>query len=996
MNIKTIIFGSLALALAIGGTFLKMTSQDTQSVYTPRAAIAAYGNAGHAEYMHMMRADPATGEINYALVNQVRNEMLTRKKQKRNNKAPIGINWTQMGPDNVGGRTRAILVDQSNPNVVYAGSVAGGLFVSTDATGTWNQVAGHEGTLGENLMISSLTQTASGRIFFGTGSHYEGGTGPYPGNGIYEYVPASGAILPVLVNATSLPNNNPSDQLSKINVIKSVGERLYFGGRNTVGFRWADPVAGIYPTTLAGWTNPILDQFGNPDNAMVSDFDIGSDGAFIVCLDGSKVCRSNSDAVGSFTIDNIGASRFNVAIAPSNPNVYYLLRSAGTLVSLDISLDKGATWNVIVPGGSPCIDPFAQNDCSGGQAGYDACIAVNPADWGHILVGGVQLYEWKLNPGSNPIGGSWLKAAVLSPQSVFNPFYVHADKHIILWPNANTIYIGGDGGINRSTDGGQTYQQRNLGYNVTTFYDIAIAANGWFMGGAQDNGTQMFTYGATGEVTPLGATEIQGGDGFDCSFSNQGPGIAYATSQNGSLNRYLSGGAGGNFFDNELNGIVYPGPANDPTAGNGQPFHTVIENWENDRDPLSIDTITLYFDSLGTHDYTTLGDSVFAGDTIFAGTSLYYESLSNSTVLEYIVPSNIILDYPMDSVKIVDPIQNKFAFATTAGVFLTRDGARLNALSPEWHKVANTTSVSCMEFSADGNHLFIGTYFGQVWRVSNLSMGNTDSTLDIRNSIVTRVTTVTAVGNFSGAVVTGIAADPNDSENLIVTTGGYTNSNHIFRAENAVSSPGLATFVSIAGVSSPIPKMPIYDAAIDYNDKNRVVIGTEWGVWSSVNAFGPMGSVVWEDESANGMTHVPVLTVDQQTLRSNASVNSGYLYLGTYGRGFYMSDDLATSIEENDDFADSKEKEGFVSNLKVYPNPLNNVGMIEFDLNENSNTTINVYSLTGKLVKTMKLGVKTKGNHKVKLDASNLSIGSYILSLESDSERSVAKFIVTR
>ena len=181
MNIKNIIVGSLALALTIGGTFFKISSQEKQAVYTPRnAGSAKYGNAGHAEYVHSLRMDPATGEINYNLVNQVRNEIAARRKQ--HDKAAIGLNWTQMGPDNVGGRTRAILVDQSNPSIVYAGSVAGGLFVSTNSTQSWTPVGGHEGLLGENLMVSCITQTQNGRIFFGTGCAFNEA---YIGNGLY-------------------------------------------------------------------------------------------------------------------------------------------------------------------------------------------------------------------------------------------------------------------------------------------------------------------------------------------------------------------------------------------------------------------------------------------------------------------------------------------------------------------------------------------------------------------------------------------------------------------------------------------------------------------------------------------------------------------------------------------------------------------------------------------------------------------------------------------
>ena len=988
MNIKTIIVGSLAVGLAIGGTLLKVSSREVKSVYTPRTYSAAYENeeeseraehAGYAAYLNMLKADPATGKIDYNLVAQVRNEVLARRKQQA--KTALGLNWAQMGPDNVGGRTRAVLVDKYNSNIVYAGSIGGGLFVSTDGSQHWTPVAGMQNTLGENLAVSCIAQTDNGRIFFGTGSGFESytsggtslGTPGFVGNGVYEYVPGTGQVLPVLTNATALPNNSTSSQLSEINSIAAKGNTLLLGTKD--GMVWADPDgSGFYPTTFSGWTNPIEIISGVPENGTCQDIDVGTDGTVLACFAGKAYVSPNGGLnLGDFTkISGIsGGSRWSGAIAPSNPNVMYLLRSSGSLSGLNISLDKGANWSLIVPGGSPCIDPFNQDDCTGGQGGYDDAIAVDPSYWGHILVGGVQLYEWTYSSGSNPIGGSWLKAANLF-ESPFNPYYVHADKHTIFWPDANTIYIGSDGGVSRSVDGGASFQERNLGYNVTTFFDVDMAANGWFAGGAQDNGCQLFSFQAFGEVTPLGTTEIQGGDGFTVAFSNQGPGVVYTTSQYGSLIR-SAGGAGGTFYDAELSDII---------TGGGQAFNTCIENWESNYDFTSIDSVQVTFTG---------------PDTLVAGQPFYYSSLSNGSQLIY-TPSVTMTVDTTDTLILQDYIQNRFALATNVGVYLTRDAARLNAISPEWYRIANNqtgdglgSNVVCMEFSPDGNSLFVGTTSG-IKRISGLSMANDSLGLDRRSP--TNVITI-STGSGTAGVVTGIAADPNDPNNLIVTTGGYTSGNHVYRCTNAL---GALSFTAIQGSGgTALPKMPVYDAEIDYNDKNKVIIGTEWGVWTTDNAFSAIaGSLVqWTDESSNDMAHVPVFAVEQQHLRSTDCVNSGMLYLATHGRGFYTSADLVTSVNDNE-VGDITTNNSFVSNLTVYPNPISNTGVVAFDLNKQTTTKLNVYNLSGSLVKTIDLGTKAKGNHKVKFDVTLLSIGSYIISLESGSERSVAKFIVTR
>ena len=92
MNIKTITTGFLVLTLTIGGILVKENFNTEKSVYTPRSIYngGVSGQAGYAEYMMLLKADPATGKIDYNLVNQVRNEVMARSKQ--NNKAAIGLN----------------------------------------------------------------------------------------------------------------------------------------------------------------------------------------------------------------------------------------------------------------------------------------------------------------------------------------------------------------------------------------------------------------------------------------------------------------------------------------------------------------------------------------------------------------------------------------------------------------------------------------------------------------------------------------------------------------------------------------------------------------------------------------------------------------------------------------------------------------------------------------------------------------------------------------
>ena len=86
--------------------------------------------------------------------------------------------WENRGPDNVGGRTRAIMVDpnDSSEETVWAGSVAGGLWKTTNISADdpqWKQVDDFM----DNLAIGCLTYDPNNTqlMYFGTGEGWYNG-----------------------------------------------------------------------------------------------------------------------------------------------------------------------------------------------------------------------------------------------------------------------------------------------------------------------------------------------------------------------------------------------------------------------------------------------------------------------------------------------------------------------------------------------------------------------------------------------------------------------------------------------------------------------------------------------------------------------------------------------------------------------------------------------------------------------------------------------------
>src|SRR5437867_9216252 len=64
--------------------------------------------------------------------------VIYRQKLEKSDAAASGLTWTSVGPNNIAGRARSIAVAPSNSNIVYCGSVSGGIWKSTDAGGTWS------------------------------------------------------------------------------------------------------------------------------------------------------------------------------------------------------------------------------------------------------------------------------------------------------------------------------------------------------------------------------------------------------------------------------------------------------------------------------------------------------------------------------------------------------------------------------------------------------------------------------------------------------------------------------------------------------------------------------------------------------------------------------------------------------------------------------------------------------------------------------------------
>ena len=122
--------------------------------------------------------------------------------------------WIERGPNNVGGRTRAILFDPNDETNkrVFAGGVSGGLWVNNDITDvntSWQQVG-----VSENLAVTCITvdPNDSQIMYIGTGESQTGNSGV--GNGVWKSIDGGASWANVFSDSF---NSDLEDRLFYIN-----------------------------------------------------------------------------------------------------------------------------------------------------------------------------------------------------------------------------------------------------------------------------------------------------------------------------------------------------------------------------------------------------------------------------------------------------------------------------------------------------------------------------------------------------------------------------------------------------------------------------------------------------------------------------------------------------------------------------------------------------------------------------------------------------------
>ena len=511
MSKKFALWMGLALSLGLGLLLLQAPPQEPPE--TAEGSKLAQTIERRFEQEFLMTRDPMLDEVPRERILKAYKWAQAKRSMRASDDLPIF--WEERGPNNVGGRTRGVLIDANDPTgqTIWAGGVAGGLWRTNnidDPSPTWVPI----NDLFQNLALSTIAQdpTNLNNLYFGTGECW----------GNFDAVRGLGAWSSADGGATwqRMPQMDGGGNPCIAKMVVDGNGTLFAATTN--GLRWFNPLMANWPTiNIGAATNFITDLEIAANGDMYAATMV--DGVYLSTDSGANWNPINTGLPTS------GFGRIELACAPSNPNTAYVIfadttsANSGGCHSFFQTTNSGASWTAM-----NCPASF------GSQAWYDLILAVDPMDENRVWAGGVSLCL-------SPDGGStWTS---------FGGGAIHVDHHaLVYYPgDSSQLLIGNDGGMYKSYNAeavSPTFSDKNSSYNVTQFFAVDMhpdALSDVMLGGTQDNATPVFSMSGMNSTYCVLCC-CDGGWAF---IDEDNPMVWIGSTQNGSFN--LSTDAGGTF-----------------------------------------------------------------------------------------------------------------------------------------------------------------------------------------------------------------------------------------------------------------------------------------------------------------------------------------------------------------------------------------------------------------------------------------------------------------
>ncbi len=929
--------------------FINNTGTDNYSLLKPTAGKEddPYGASRYRFDMIRGKSESIDPLARQRAINYTKENLIVRSLNKTDNIS----SWSALGPGNIGGRIRSIIVRPSNSNHILIGAVAGGIWKSTDGGASWTPKIddGNPLAIGSMVNDGDVVYAGTGEGWFNIDAVYGGGIWKSTDFGeTWTLLPSTTGSNVWKFRDVRQMRIDPSGNVYAVT--------FAYNSKGGVGSYKTD--GGLYKSTDGGnsWTkiSPTdfaTNYFNGTDAIPISSSTI----LFATNANGSTLGGIYRTTDGGTTWTQITSGlptsdygRIAMAQDPNNANTVYAVFAGNStndgLNGIYKTTDGGLNWSVLPKPGN--LITTSGQSYLGSQGWYDNVISVDPHNSNNIYVGGVE--DMKSTDGGN----TWSQITFwISSTSV------HADHHAIVFdPNtANVVYDGDDGGIYKTTDGGSSWTALNNGLQITQFYGGATEANGVnYQGGTQDNGHLKYNGSGTNW------TEVQGGDGGYAAISQSNSQIGYEEYVYLQIDKTTDGG---NSWNDATNGLT--------DAGDGNvclfiaPFSMNPEN----------------------------SDVLIAGsDNAWVTTDAAGNWSASSSTLS--------TGAKVSAVTIVNSSSPYLGFAgTTDGkVFkstnLTGSGDTWTEITPTGNNGAWVRRIT-VDLN-NKNHIYVC--------YSGYNNDGVSPTKHVWYSSDQGTTWTDISGNLPDVPVHSLVVDPGNSQVLYIgtETGVYQTDDHgttwvkkgsgmpdFAPVDELVRQTGtnkLFAFTHGRSVFATSSALPV--ELVSFNaSANSEIAKLNWETATEVNNYG------FEIERApfnqNGTKPSRVDWEKIGFVKGNGNSNSLHKYTFTDkplgGTKFQYR---LKQIDMDGSFTYSKvvEVNLIINNFELgqnYPNPFNPSTVINYKLSRKSNVILKIYDAIGNEVATLVNGVKPAGSYNVNFNASNLASGLYIYRIQA-------------
>lgn len=351
--------------------------------------------------------------------------------------------------------------------------------------------------------------------------------------------PASGSFTGTLVPGIQHINDIKIKDNNGVSEVYIAAGDSFYSSANVATFLGGTEL-GVFKSIDEGatFTETNMPQTPAGNEYSPNDIEVTADGKIWVSTinnsifgDGGGTILSSDDGQ-NFQVEHTiaNADRTQIAVSSQNAGTIYVLAEAPGGVAMQGTTDGFGTdiFNLELPNDVDTGIPA--NDFTRGQAFYDLLLEVSPNNDQVLYAGGIDLFKSN-NAAELGDSDSWEQISKWSNNNnlaALNVPLVHADQHAMAFDpsNANTAIFGNDGGVYYSVLGGLTILPRNNGFVTSQFYTVGVAPTDafegdtdFFIGGLQDNGTQLFADAEEGINSSVSAF---GGDGAHSFFDQDG------------------------------------------------------------------------------------------------------------------------------------------------------------------------------------------------------------------------------------------------------------------------------------------------------------------------------------------------------------------------------------------------------------------------------------------------------------------------------------------